>query len=266
MKQRLMDLVASTQFRLLNKFRGKALPKILPDGSQEEVRRSKASFDYIVSNNLWHLDGLTEAYTKGKQVDLPIDSIEIKAQWRPIDAMMKPRYHWNVDKTGKLFGLVALHISTKALRNWFWATYEHVDNPARGKDLGVRDSFGIVPPNTQDGKVSPALLAMFQRGGLGMEWQNYRLDGTQVDFVDSTGQFTRMGNSIIEDGLVVKSSCINCHAMARVDGTAVGSFDFIVGIPDKNMFYFSDGSRKSLQLDFVWGFSFASPIPKPKHK
>src|SRR5207248_2873644 len=150
----------------------------------------------------------------------------------------------------RLFGLAALHISTKALRNWFWATFEHVDNSNRGKDLGVHDSFGTMPVNSKDGKVSQALSDLFTVAGLGPVWQYYRLDGSQIDFIDSTGQFTRMGNSVIEDGLVAKSSCINCHAMARVNSTAVGDFDFIVGIPDKNMFFFSDGSLQNLQLDF----------------
>ena len=63
---------------------------------------------------------------------------------------------------------------------------------------------------------------------------------------------------------MAKSSCINCSAVvARVNATAISRFDFIVGVPDQTMFYFSDGSRKSLQLDFVWGFLLANPIPKP---
>ena len=43
------------------------------------------------------------------------------------------------------FGLTALHITTKDLPNWLWATFEHVDNPARPGnekwELASRDSF-----------------------------------------------------------------------------------------------------------------------------
>jgi len=45
--------------------------------------------------------------------------------------------------------------------------------------------------------------------------------------------------------------------MARVDGSRVGDFEFVLGTPDPQLFYNPDGSRKSLQLDFVWGFGFA---------
>jgi hypothetical protein len=262
-KPRAKELGPSTQFLLLNRLRGTLLPQIMPSGNQQEVRRNESSFNYIVKNNLWHLDGLKAAYAKRAPITFPTDAIEIKAMWLPIDETQKPRFHWNHDASGKLFGLVALHISTKALPNWFWSTFEHVDNPDRGKDLGVHDDFGITPANTIDGRVSGDLKSLFNGAHLGDEWENYRLAGTQTDFVDSTGNFTRMGNSIIERGNVAKSSCTNCHAMARVNGTEIGGFDFIVGIPDKNMFYFSDGSLQNLQLDFVWGFAFAQPLTQP---
>src|SRR5205085_9407591 len=111
------------------------------------------------------------------------------------------------DASGKLYGLVALHITSKVLPNWFWATFEWVDNKGRSDYLGSRDAFGVTydnpkdpsfqPPNPETGKVYPPgkvtknLLDLFKAGGFdsawAQEWQNYRLKGSQVDFTDSTG-------------------------------------------------------------------------------
>ena len=72
----------------------------------------------------------------GKQaIQFGRNAKEVKAQWRRISATDKPRYHWTeivaADGTRRIYGLTALHIITKDLPNWFWATFEHVDNPAR---------------------------------------------------------------------------------------------------------------------------------------
>jgi hypothetical protein len=240
---------------------GQKAPQIAPNGNTEEVRRNKETFDFIMANHLWYLQGLTAAFAAGNPIDFPTPSIEVKARWKPIAEADKPRFHWNVDKSGKLFGLIALHISSKTLPNWFWATFEHVDNPDRGAVLGCQDSFGVTPPRTCNATVSEHLKKLFAEANFGSRWLNYRLDGTQTEFLDSTGRPNRMGNSIIEDGAVAQSSCVTCHAMARVDASKIGDFQFVVGAPDPALFYNPDGTRKSLQLDFVWGFLFAKPAP-----
>ena len=52
-----------------------------------------------------------------------------------------------VDSSGvtRLFGLTALHITTKDLPNWFWATFESVYNPGRCDYMGCSDCFGTMP-------------------------------------------------------------------------------------------------------------------------
>jgi hypothetical protein len=238
------------------------LPQII-EGGGEEVRRNKPDFDFIIKNNLWYLEGLQAAFQKGDPIVFPIPSIEIKAQWKPITDADKPRFHWNVDSNNKLFGLVALHIMTKDLPNWVWATWEQVDNPNRCKILGCHDSFGL----TKDGKVSPALQALFTQAGMGSEWANYRLDGTQIEFTDSTGRPTLLGNSIIEAGFVQTSSCITCHARATFDATGSPLSIFrpdgqsYNGTPDPNWFFTTASPPKPLYLqgDFVWSFFLASP-------
>lgn len=243
---------------------GVGFPKVNLPGDREEVTRNKATFDYIIANKLWYLEGLTAAYQAGKTISFPIDSIEIKAHWKPITEAEKTRFHWNTTKDGKLIGMTALHLTTKGIPNWFWATFEQIENPEFGKVLGFPDTFGIVPPNRRDSKVSPALKAMFKKAGLGDEWLNYRLGGTQTDYIDSTGRPLRMGNTIIEPGLVQYSSCITCHGMARVNATKVEDFQFDIGVPNPKMYYDKDGKPKNMTLDFVWGFMFAQPAKKTK--
>ena len=236
-------------------------------GGGQEVRRNREAFDFIIDHDLWHLDGIREAVTRGDVIDFPRESIEIKAQWKPITPIEKGKYHWNVDDTGRLFGLIGFHITTKDIPNWYWATFEHVDNPNRGQDQGCRDDFGVQPPNSCDGVPSQALLDMMQKGGLPAEWQNYRLVDSQVDFVDSTGRAQIVGNSTIEGGFESTSSCLTCHSRSAVDKD--GNFlDFFtsnpfgghVGSPDPSWFYNSNGARKVMQMDFVWAFSAASPL------
>lgn len=44
----------------------------------------------------------------------------------------------------------------------------------------------------------------------------YRLKGSQVDFVQSTGHRILLGNSVTEGGFMMSSSCMTCHARAHV--------------------------------------------------
>src|SRR5262249_57285549 len=58
---------------------GALLPAIPPNPNLgEESRRNKATFDFIVQNNLYKVSGLRAAF--GKSLSFPIDSIEVKAK------------------------------------------------------------------------------------------------------------------------------------------------------------------------------------------
>ncbi|MEX0760743.1 MAG: hypothetical protein WD100_14265 [Tistlia sp.] len=43
--------------------------------------------------------------------------------------------------------MISLHVSSKDLPAWFWATFEHVDNPGRCDTLGCNDSYGFASPD-----------------------------------------------------------------------------------------------------------------------
>jgi hypothetical protein len=229
----------------------------------------QAAFDFIVDNQLWYLQGQEEAFKDGKNLKFPKDAKEIKAVWQPIDASQKHRYHWQTGSDGTIYGLIALHVTTKDLPNWLWATFEHVDNPQRCKELPCRDTFGI-----KDHKVSPELLDMFKDAGMGQEWRNYRLDGTQIDFTDS-GKPTLLGNSILEGRigktLIKTSSCMTCHIRSTIDAKG-NSLQFMksfspqvgyVGAPKPRWFTNNKGKLLYLKRDFVWSLANAQSRTAP---
>jgi len=253
----------------------------------ECVHRNRVAFDYVAQHALWYQEGLAAAYTAGAPVQFPQASIAVKTNWQLLAAGADTsRFHVHRTPDGAVYALVSFHVTTRDLPNWFWATFEHVDNPGRCDFIGCHDSFGQAPadtpPRTEPGKtyaaeaLTPALVPMLK--ALPPEWRNYRLKGSQVDFVDASGRPTVVGNSVTEGGFVQGASCITCHARAAVgsNGTAPGSPQVGApnfgqkpdgqsynGTPDPEWFYDGlDPSRRVLlQTDFVWGPAFqAQPI------
>jgi hypothetical protein len=268
----------------------------------EEVYRNKSAFTYIMDNQLYYTQGLAAAFKNGLRVSFPTDSIEVKANWIKISPDDKAKYHWNYDDKGTLYGLVAMHISSKALPNWFWATFEWVGNPGRSDFIGSRDTFGVkyatqgkpwfqVPVSEPanlgkaypSGEVTDALKKLFDDAGYKADWKaqwmNYRLKGSQVDFADSTGVPTLLGNSVTEAGFVPSASCITCHSRAAVNSQGRNVFgtgfkpilpgndnnpQSYNGYPDPSWFWqisdSPDPVLKNLQVDFVWAIPlFARP-------
>ncbi len=148
--------------------------------------------------------------------------------------------------------MTSLHITTKDLPNWFWATFEHEDNPGLEAVVPSKDEYGL--PNSLKGT----------------KWENYVLRGSQVDFVDSFGQKTILANSQIERGFQRSSSCITCHARATIgerprkrQGESLGinrlsvfeGDDGSVGSPEPSWFVDTDrvpAAQEYVQMDFVW--------------
>ncbi|MCO6426911.1 hypothetical protein [Nitrosomonas communis] len=116
-------------------------------------------------------------------------------------------------------------------------------------------------------------------------WRNFRLKGSQVEFVNSIGQSTLLGNSVTEAGFMDGSSCISCHARAGAALNGDGSANFLAlsvfersltdfgyarshyGIPDPFWFYNDNNGRPKMvvmQTDFIWGFLNANPIVSGK--
>ena len=257
----------------------------------EEVRRNKATFDYITAaQNRFHTrEGLARAFAEKREIKLPVDSIEVKANWIAADEVDRARYYVSVASDGKQYALVALHVTTKLIPNWTWATFEHADNRGRCDLMGCRDGFGATVPliaanASPNGRYpacekTPALAAMIAQAKLAAVFSNYCLKGTQNDFVTATGLPTLLGNSVTEFGFANTSSCISCHARASVDATGgpAQGFGFMQapdrtpencptagrcspnGIPDPNWFWDNPGAAepdlKALQTDFLFSIT-----------
>jgi len=248
-----------------------------------ESRFNRVAYDYIRAHELYNLDGQLKLLAEHRVVRFPAATTEVKAKWRPIGAADRRRYHTievrQADGSSRLYGLTALHIVTKDLPNWFWASFEHVDNPRLADGDGWRlpssDRFacGAVHP---DCNRAPT--------GIGLAdgvWQFYRLRGTLTRYVDAAGQPLRLANSELETGFQTTASCITCHARASIgmvaglpvrlpifDAAAASSPDAtpragFLGLPQAN--WFAGGHRDAgsasvfAPLDFVWSLSKAQP-------
>ncbi len=205
-------------------------------GVEVESRMNRATLDYIRCQGLWNKDGQVAALNeinarRRGEIQFPYGAMEVKAGWRKLcdadgrNCQVKEAYYWRLKRSQdgsrqEVWGLVALHVMSKVLPNWLWATWEHKDNPEIYKVRRYRhDAFGY--PNG-DGP-SMSLRELFRKAGFGAgsAWRNYRLIGTQVNTVRSTGEATYLGNSVLEQPVIDSSSCMTCHTRAAVNGKGV---------------------------------------------
>jgi hypothetical protein len=245
-----------------------------------EIRMNRPAFDFVRSRELYNIDGQLRVFDSGKPVRFPYGAREVKAKWRPIGEAERGRYHTMsvrfADGSSKLYGLTALHIISKDLPHWFWATFEQVENPTlpdnEGWQLPSRDAFACPRGSDLDCNLAPR--------GIGLDgtvWQYYRLRGTLTRFTDAQGAPQRLANSELEQGMQSTASCITCHSRATIaddEGKPgrLGIFDVKDSKPDEptarsgyvgepgwlDAGYVWDG-RRYQSLDFVWSLSKAQP-------
>jgi hypothetical protein len=263
-RQRFEPVLAKQDaFVALSQRRAKATPPApsFEGGAGNEVRLNASSYTFIRSNQLFNVEGQIARFTAGDaNLNFPPNAKLVKARWRTIDESQKPRYHWAEvtlpNGSREVWGLTALHILTKDLPNWFWATFEHIDTkPASplspGWELPSVDRHACPTPPHGCEQAPEGL------GLQGTKWEHYRLRGTQVDFVTPMGVPTALSNSQLE--VLQNSSCMTCHAMATIDGEgrALG-FQFLKGVPQPSWFQNSAGQRIYMQQDFVFSLTRAS--------
>jgi hypothetical protein len=247
----------------------------MPPGQtvSEEVRRNKPAFDFIVDHKLFTRAGLKQAFAANQPIVFPIDAIEVKANWVAASSVNASLYHVNTASDGKQYALVSMHIISKQIPNWTWATFEHQNNVGRCDFIGCRDSFGAtdkyVAPKTPTGGQYPAcgktqaLKDLFAAAKLESAYGNYCLKGSQTDFTTATGQPTLLGNSVTENGFVPSSSCLTCHSRASVtsSGADAQGAGFLPngqspnGTPVPSWFWNNPGPNQSVKafpMDFVW--------------
>jgi hypothetical protein len=267
----------------------------------EEVRRNPSSYNYIVTNKLNSRSGLIKAYNSNFFVNFPTDSIEIKMNWLPVAEL--PSYYPGIPLSQfyiatdmvagqtQQYALVAMHVISKLVPNWTWATFEHQGNRGRCDFIGCKDLFGatdnyVPPANAEDGsgqgtvyadcRKTTALLAAFRAARVAPVFNNYCLKGSQTDFTDNNGLAVRLGNSITESSFVPQASCMTCHGNANINsqGRATTVFGFVGGNgqvgPINPLMYnsLSGGrayyqnqpglTRTAISADFVWSIPFCA--------
>jgi hypothetical protein len=231
---------------------------------------NRATYDFIRAHGLYSVEGLEAEFAKetapvkpAETLSFPVFAQEIKAQWRPIRSEEMPRYHWRVLRSadGKqvTYGLVALHIMTKDLPNWFWCTFVQEDYnkypEMESFDSTTKHSAGVRPEV------------------VGSKWAHYRLRGSQIDFTDSRGRYTVLANPVIEHGFQQTASCITCHSRASVGLRPPDAQNVLnklpplkidnlvargavmtgpVGAINPQWFLDDKGMTRYIQTDFVW--------------
>ena len=236
----------------------------LATAQDTEIRYSVLACQEIASSGIWRqadakqpsgLDAVFNDASKAKNsaFSLKVDPglVVVKAKWRNAGAACDStqfRCYW--DGTN-WWQLIAFHIASRALPNWFWATWEHA-SLAKSDPYLLNDPFG-----SQNGAASPAVKALLTTAKMDPVWLNYRLIGTQVSYLKPDNTPYILANSSIEPGGGRPDSCMTCHARAAY-GPNVTTLAFddengkgYVGTPCKS-WYWTGNTLVRAQTDFLW--------------
>jgi hypothetical protein len=176
--------------------------------------------------------------TEVNEIREELDAVEIKVDWvpassyKPTFSCPDPTNHLYTETiNGTCYAMVAIHISSKVMPQWLWATFEpnsNITNPNRcdPKLYGACfDPWGTTSSEPygkgQTVQQSPELRHAMATANLHPAFKNYFLTGVQTQFVDDYGTPIQLGNSFVEFNQGVppgKSSCITCHQYAHFDG------------------------------------------------
>jgi hypothetical protein len=262
----------------------------------EEVRRNLASYNYIVTPpgiGMNTQPGMKKLYAAGTTVDFPPEAVEVKADWVPVQYVMQwipgmtstqlveQNYYTNFapgtpGAPPVEYALFSVHISSKWLPNWVWASFEHQLNLGRCDTMGCLDAYGTtqpaVSPNLAASNTTypactktPALVAAMNAAGLAPQWQNYCLKATQINFTNPAASNNAIlaGDSVTERVLagvpIEQSSCITCHAYAAYTATGAANTN---GLQNNNIGAVNNTLlANSKTADFIWGILFAPKAP-----
>jgi hypothetical protein len=241
------DPAVGCQSMNLQGFPGIPATNVVQDANKaffcEEVFANPDEADFVKTNNLITAAG----QKKYGNVTVPAPGLEIKVDWVPMSAFVQPFscpdnnvYTETIVFTSpsgqqlppQCYALVGVHISSKILPNWLWATFEPnyaTTNPNRCNPKLYSmcyDPWGTLTKQPYGPgasvKQNPVLATLMARAGLNTVFNNYRLTGAQTEFVNAQGTPIPLGNSFTEFNAFVspgQASCITCHNYAYL-GTA----------------------------------------------
>ncbi len=236
----------------------------------EEVHVSPPEAAFLKRSGLTTLTG-QQAYghAHGMAINFPgtgmndlrsdLDSVEVKLDWVPASSFSSPSFacpdptnHLYTETiNGTCYALAGIHITSKSMVRWLWATFEpnsSITNPNRCDPRlygACLDPWGTTSSQPygkgQAAQQSEALHQAVAAAHLNPAFNNYFLTGVQTEFV-SGGKPTLLGNSFVEFNQGVppgQSSCITCHQYAAYDGKqpAPGSAEDNFGRPPRGWPY-----------------------------
>lgn len=233
---------------------------------EQETRTNRPAFNFILTNQLYNLQGQYAFASSHPGFDFPPAAKEVKAVWKEARAGLNPADYYSVQNGGKTYLLFAIHVITKDIPFWHWASFVH-------KDQNLNPSNGYIAPLAVNQDV-PASIR-------GTPFQNYRLlgelaqsasgtaltptgSGAQIDWITRTGEATVIGNPHIESGFEKVSSCISCHARASIGLSGNGqivynNFPLTPG-PVRSQ-EFSKNGVTYFPVDFLWSLRNARSKP-----
>jgi hypothetical protein len=201
----------------------------------EEVFTNPAESTFITNNKLITIPA-QKAYGN---VTFPWDAVEVKVDWVPMSSFKNPFkcpdpniYTETIQFAGQnpqCYALVSVHISSKVLPDWLWATFEPrylSTNPNRCNPnlynecydpWGTNSKQPYGPKQAPQVKQSSALAKMMADAKLNKVFNNYFLTGAQTQHVNVSGKAIPLGNSFTEFNAGVppgQASCITCHNYA----------------------------------------------------
>jgi hypothetical protein len=180
----------------------------------EQVFVNPQERGFIVQSGLTTLSG-QQAYgsKNGNAITFPWDAIEVKADWVPTSSYTSPSFScpdpnlYTQMYNGVCYALVGLHISSKVLPDWVWATFEPasaITNPNRCDPnlySTCFDPWGTTSSapygKGQTVQQSQQLQQLMKAAGLNPVFQNYYLTGVQTQFV-AGGKPVPLGSSFVE--------------------------------------------------------------------
>lgn len=269
-----------------------------------EIQQNESTFDFIVNQGIYSINGQEALAATCQQptqwppldsdrcASFPRSSVETKQAWMWVPANssqleeIKSRYitaigyYQKYDYNGQpildgngnptyevgLVALTGLHVTTKALPEWVWTTFENKYNYQY-----TQSTIEVpIPPDTELINEEYQTWLAGQGTPNASKYANYLLVGTQIEFdgpPDVQGG-ELLANSQIESHFQFASSCITCHAFSSVTNrtdlplqysfvdSREGNLTYFVGsIPEEvKEDIISKGYR---DLDYVWSLRLA---------
>jgi hypothetical protein len=257
-------------------------PNVIPGAKIcEEARLNPEAQAFVAGNSYQVRTAQTTAAQKAVDIEFPPPAIEVKVDWIPGTDFNPPFTCSNPPQgvhvetiDGGCYAMAGIHISSKLLKNWVWATFEPqnmVTNPLRCITYGsCGDPWGSNPATSSGGasgftQQTSALREIMKEANLAPEFFNYRLDGVQVEFTNADGTPTLLGNSIIEgENVGLKkdhASCITCHSVSSIKNDGTDGIATLVSLPDDPVGPQYQIPKEWIARDFVWSLGFACPDP-----